>query len=87
MVFQENSLVPSMTVAQNLYPRRREDSSTGCAAINISAQQFLQSLNFNVDPWATVASLGAAKKQMVEIARAVRKNAQRHHLRRADRLA
>ncbi|MCB2138583.1 MAG: sugar ABC transporter ATP-binding protein, partial [Rhodobacteraceae bacterium] len=37
----------------------------------ISAQQFLQSLNFPVDPGAMVESLGAAKRQMVEIARAV----------------
>ncbi|MCB1435516.1 MAG: sugar ABC transporter ATP-binding protein, partial [Alphaproteobacteria bacterium] len=41
----------------------------------IAAQQFLQSLNFPVDPTANVASLGAAQRQMVEIARAVRKNA------------
>ncbi|MBX9455292.1 MAG: sugar ABC transporter ATP-binding protein, partial [Rhizobium sp.] len=38
-------------------------------------QQFLQSLNFGVDPTALVVSLGAAQKQMVEIARAVLKNA------------
>ena len=31
MVFQENSLVPSMTVAQNLF-LGDENSSTGCAA-------------------------------------------------------
>ena len=32
-------------------------------------------MNFSVDPWATVSTLGAAQKQMVEIARAVRQNA------------
>ena len=35
----------------------------------------LQSLNFPVDPGAQVSSLGSAQRQMVEIARAVRKNA------------
>jgi simple sugar transport system ATP-binding protein len=35
----------------------------------------LQSLNFPVDPNAMVATLGAAKRQMVEIARAVHHNA------------
>ncbi len=35
----------------------------------IAAQQFLQSLNFDVTPTATAGTLGAAKKQMVEIAR------------------
>jgi len=44
--------------------------------IYISAQQFLQSLNFSVDPTAMVETLGAAKKQMVEIARAVHHNAE-----------
>ena len=38
----------------------------------IDAQQFLQSLNFPVDPTALVHSLGTAQRQMVEIARAVR---------------
>ncbi len=74
MVFQENSLVPSMTVAQNLY-LGDENYFNRLRGLYIAAQQFLQSLNFNVDPWATVATLGAAKKQMVEIARAVRHNA------------
>ena len=74
MVFQETSLVPSMTVAQNLY-LGNEKFLNRLRGIYISAQQFLQSLNFPVDPTAIVASLGAAKRQMVEIARAVRVNA------------
>ena len=74
MVFQETSLIPSMSVAQNLYLGERTFLQSA-ARIYISAQQFLQSLNFNVDPWAMVASLGAAKKQMVEIARAVLQDA------------
>jgi simple sugar transport system ATP-binding protein len=71
MVFQETSLVPSMTVAQNLY-LGDEKLLNRLRGVAISAQQFLQSLNFTVDPTATVATLGAAKRQMVEIARAVR---------------
>lgn len=70
MVFQETSLVPSMTVAQNIY-LGKEKFLNRLRGIYIAAQQFLQSLNFTVDPAATVASLGAAKRQMVEIARAV----------------
>jgi simple sugar transport system ATP-binding protein len=75
MVFQETSLVPSMTVAQNLY-LGEEKFLNRLRGIYIAAQQFLQSLNFPVDPAATVASLGAAKRQMVEIARAVHHNAE-----------
>jgi simple sugar transport system ATP-binding protein len=70
MVFQENSLVPTMTVAQNLF-LGQEKFYNRLRGIYIAAQQFLQSLNFDVTPTVTVAALGAAKKQMVEIARAV----------------
>ncbi len=71
MVYQETSLVPSMTVAQNLY-LGDEKFFNRLRGTYIDAQQFLQSLNFPVDPTATVQSLGTAKRQMVEIARAVR---------------
>ncbi len=70
MVFQENSLVPTMTVAQNLF-LGQERFYNRLRGIYIAAQQFLQSLNFDVAPTVTVGALGAAKKQMVEIARAV----------------
>ena len=74
MVFQETSLVPSMTVAQNLY-LGDEKLFNRLRGIYIAAQTFLNSMNFDVDPWSKVSTLGAAKKQMVEIARAVRQNA------------
>ena len=70
MVFQETSLVPTMTVAQNLF-LGQERFFNRLRGIYIAAQQFLQTLQFDVDPTATVSLLGAAKKQMVEIARAV----------------
>jgi simple sugar transport system ATP-binding protein len=59
-----------MTVAQNLF-LGQEKFYNRLRGIYIAAQQFLQSLNFDVTPTATVGGLGAAKKQMVEIARAV----------------
>ena len=74
MVFQENSLVPSMSVAQNVF-LGDEKFFNRIRGVYIAAQQLMGELNFPVDPWATVATLGAAKKQMVEIARAVRKKA------------
>jgi simple sugar transport system ATP-binding protein len=75
MVYQETSLVPSLTVAQNLYlmDDKRFHRLRGTY---IAGQQFLQSLNFNIDPTAVVSGLGAGQKQMVEIARAVHHNAQ-----------
>lgn len=74
MVFQETGLVPSLTVAQNLF-MGKEKFFNRLRGIYIIAQQFLQTLNFPVDPATTVARLGAAKQQMVEIARAVHHNA------------
>jgi len=74
MVYQETSLVPSMTVAQNL-ELGMEKLVTVYRKINIAAQQSQQALNFNVDPLALVETLGTAKRQMVEIARAVRHKA------------
>lgn len=74
MVYQESSLVPSMTVAQNL-ELGMEDMVTRYSKINIAATQSLQSLNFNVDALQLVENLGTAKRQMVEIVRAVRHRA------------
>lgn len=74
MVYQETSLVPSLTVAQNLYLTDKKQYHR-LRGIYIAGQQFLQSLNFHVDPTALVSSLGAGQKQMVEIARAVHHNA------------
>ena len=70
MVYQETSLVPSMTAAQNI-ELGNEKLLTRFRTLNIQAQQLLQSLNFHIDPATPVALLGAAKRQMVEIARAV----------------
>ena len=70
MVFQETSLVQTMTVAQNLF-LGREKFFNRMRGVNIAAQQFMQSMSFQVDPTLLVGSLGAAKKQMVEIARAM----------------
>lgn len=74
MVFQETNLVPSMTVAQNIY-LGDEKLFNRLRGLYIQAQRFLLSLNFYVDPTALVSSLGAGKKQMVEIARAVHHDA------------
>jgi simple sugar transport system ATP-binding protein len=75
MVYQETSLVPSLTVAQNIYLTDAKHFHR-LRGIYIACQQFLQSLNFPVDPTAMVSALGAGQKQMVEIARAVHHNAQ-----------
>ncbi len=74
MVFQETNLVPAMTVAQNIY-LGNEKMLNRLRGLYIDARQFLVSMGFQVDPTAQVSTLGAAQKQMVEIARAVHHNA------------
>ena len=74
MVFQETNLVPSMTVAQNLF-LGEEKTINLLRPLYLRSQQLIQSLNFDVDPWAVVSTLSSAKRQMVEIARAVLKDA------------
>ena len=74
MVYQETSLVPTMTAAQNI-ELGNEKLITSFKKLNIQAQQLLQSLNFHIDPATPVGMLGTAKRQMVEIARAVYNNA------------
>ena len=59
MVYQETSLVPTMTAAQNI-ELGNEKLLTRFRTLNIQAQQLLQSLNFHVDPATPVALLGTA---------------------------
>jgi ABC-type sugar transport system ATPase subunit len=68
MVYQETSLVEQMTVAQNLF-LGREKVFNRLGPLNIEARGILNSYNFEIRPDVLVGSLGAAQKQMVEIAR------------------
>ena len=70
MVYQETSLVPQLTVAQNMV-LGRERAFNSVRKVHNASRQALQRLNFNVDPSQLAGSLSAAKRQMVEIARAV----------------
>ncbi len=70
MVYQESSLVPQLTVAQNMI-LGRERAFNSVRKLRNAARQVLQRLNFHVDPSQLAGTLSAAKRQMVEIARAV----------------
>jgi ABC-type sugar transport system ATPase subunit len=70
IVYQETSLVPTLTVAQNVQLGMEKSLFTKRAAM-IAAVQVFQSIGFQLDPLARVGSLSAAQKQMVEIARAL----------------
>lgn len=72
MVYQETSLVPTMTVAQNL-KLGDEALFVRLRALNIEGRQIMRSLNFEVQVTSLVSTLGSAQKQMVEIARSIRR--------------
>jgi simple sugar transport system ATP-binding protein len=74
MVYQETSLVPQLTVAQNIV-LGHESAFNSVRRVRNAARQVLQRLNFNLDPMQQAGFLSAAKRQMVEIARAVFNNA------------
>lgn len=74
MVYQETSLVETMTVAQNLFLSNAKPFNR-IRNIEIRARSLLESHNFHIQPHVPVGILGAAQKQMVEIARAVHQRA------------
>lgn len=77
-VFQELSLVPDLTVAENLFlgeePRNRLGLVDG-RRMNQGAGALLSSLGFaSIDPRAVVRDLSLADRQLIEIAKALRRS-------------
>ncbi|MEO8040945.1 MAG: sugar ABC transporter ATP-binding protein, partial [Betaproteobacteria bacterium] len=72
-VFQEFSLVPEMTVAENLFLGRERSRFLflNKRAMRAKAREVIGELGFNLDPRRKVASLSRAHQQMVEIAKAL----------------
>jgi ribose transport system ATP-binding protein len=79
VIFQEFSLVPHLTVAHNLFlgrePRARVPGLVDRRRMFADARRLLVSLGLDIDPRSTVAKLGVAQQQMVEIAKALSQNA------------
>lgn len=77
MIFQELSLVQTMTVAENIF-LGEEVTTKGLrdtAYMNKRAGEVLAELGIDVDPMAKVSTLSVGLSQMVEIAKAVAKEA------------
>ena len=73
VVYQELSLVSSMSVADNMF-LKREPSQFGMAQrsrIHDEAKHFLDDHGFNLDPKAIVGDLPFAYRQLTEIAKAL----------------
>jgi ribose transport system ATP-binding protein len=74
MIFQEFSLVPTLTVAQNIYLTREARTRAGLLddrALEREAGELLAELGVDIDPRAEVRRLSAAGMQLVEIAKAL----------------
>jgi ribose transport system ATP-binding protein len=74
-VFQEFSVVPTLTVAQNMFlgdEPRRGGLLLDRARMRTAAREVLRELDFPIDPDTVVALLSRAEQQMVEIAKAFR---------------
>lgn len=77
MIFQELSLVQTMTIAENIF--LGEEIRKGCfrdsAEMNRKTAEILNYLGLNVDPNTVVSQLSVGMSQMIEIAKAISKNA------------
>jgi ABC-type sugar transport system ATPase subunit len=74
MIYQELSLAPHLTVAENIFLGREPVSSFGIInqkALNEKAAKLLDDYGFKLDPKAKVSHLSTAKRQLVEITRAI----------------
>lgn len=77
MIFQELSLIQTMTVAENIFLGEEvtRNGFRDTAYMKQRTKGVLDSLGINVDPDTVVSTLSVGMSQMVEIAKAVSKNA------------
>jgi ribose transport system ATP-binding protein len=77
-VFQELSLVPALSIAENIYSNRTPTAALGFVRwreLHSRAERLLEELGASVDVRRTVASIDAGTRQLVEIAKALSLNA------------
>ena len=79
MIFQEFSLVPTLTVAQNIFLKREPRTAFGTVIDDAEAvrraRTILDELGEDIDPNTPVEQLSVGMCQIVEIAKALSKNA------------
>ena len=74
-IYQEFSLVPSLSVAENIflgrYPRKPGSGLIDWATMRQETVKILKQLSLKIDPDAIVKGLSVAEQQLVEIAKAI----------------
>jgi ribose transport system ATP-binding protein len=74
IVYQELNMVPTLSVAENIFPGRLPTGTFGMVRyreLYRQAEQVMQSLHVDIDPRAVVGELSIAHQQLVEIAKAL----------------
>jgi ribose transport system ATP-binding protein len=77
MIFQEMSLVPTLTVAQNIFLNNEAKGGLGLIDDRIAAQRarkLFATLGVDIDPKALVGGLSAGQRQLTEIVKAISRN-------------
>jgi ribose transport system ATP-binding protein len=76
VIYQEFNLVPTMSVAENIFLGDRTGKSplVDFATMKSKAREIFKPFNVDINPDALVRDLPPAKQQIVEIAKAVSKN-------------
>ena len=78
MIFQEMSLVPTLTVAQNVFLASEPLTPTGLIddrAMRRRSAEIFQQMGVSIDPGATLSDLSTGQQQLTEIAKALSQNA------------
>ncbi len=77
MIFQEMSLVPTLTAAQNVFLENELKNRAGLIddrAAERRARELFASLGVDIDPRALVGALSAGQRQLTEIVKATSRN-------------
>lgn len=75
VIYQEFSLVESLSVAQNVFLGEKSGALVNYGNLKKRAAQIFAEMNVKIDPSAQVMKLSPAQKQLVEIAKAISRNA------------
>jgi ribose transport system ATP-binding protein len=77
MIFQEMSLVPTLTVAQNIFLNNELKGAAGFIDDRAAAERsraLFETLGVDIDPTALVGGLSAGQRQLTEIVKAISRN-------------
>ncbi len=75
VIYQEFSLVEPLSVAKNVFLGENQGPLVNHNSIKERTKKIFEEMNVKIDPTAQVRKLSPAKKQLVEIAKAISQNA------------